>query len=571
MWWATVSRSTMTKGQGDSDGIDAFAGWAAALDLSDVPDDVVRLAEAQVANQLGGAFAARPSDGDALTAAIRADAADGSATLLTGGTADPATAIAANQTLAMLHDNDDYMFMAHAGQSAVFSSLALAEHHGRDADAFLRAVIVADELAGRLGASTLVGPHNGQMWAHVHAAATAAATVLLAPGAEGTDAGTGSPGARAGTAGALADAVRHALYEPVYPTEPAFMDGESKALTAANASASGLNAGRLALGGGRGAPDALTGAHGFLDALSFLPFPEMLTGWGDSWVTRTLCVKPSPGCAYMQAPMQAYREATGDRDLGPDDVAAIDVGASLPTVVMEAVSRPHRSTGRVTPVNATFSVPYSLAAGIVAGEYDDGALSREAIDDDLTALHQVAERVALDHDWSHTAALFDGVAEALDARAMLGARGRLETLRGLRTFREEHARVSTAREAWKLVSGGHLRAVVGALRPAERWPEPDLRHADFDAMRFDFGASVTVETRDGEELSAKVRAHDGACGDTVEERRGVAERKLKRAVSPPAYREAAEDLAAVAMDLEGRALGELGDAIAEAADEFPDG
>lgn len=93
----------------------------------------------------------------------------------------------------------------------------MAEHEGADAQAFLSAVVAADEVGGRLGASCLLGPLNGQMWTFIHlvSAAAAAARIL------GLDASR--------TAHALAIA----LAQPPFALQPGFMLPTSKLLSAA--------------------------------------------------------------------------------------------------------------------------------------------------------------------------------------------------------------------------------------------------------------------------------------------------------------------------------------------------
>ncbi|MFW5929821.1 MAG: hypothetical protein ACOCT0_05315, partial [Halobacteriota archaeon] len=188
------------------DALDAYGEWAAELDLSDVPDDVVRLAEIQVAGQVAAAEAgsevhARDGD-DAYSRAFRRAAASCS------------------------QDYDDYLFAGHTGHSAVWASVEACRERELDGAALLESVVVANELEGRLGAAATVGPHNGQMWAFLHAAGAAAVLARLDGDAE-----------------AVADAVRLALYSPEHPFDAGFMDGHAKDYTAAAPTARGMRLG----------------------------------------------------------------------------------------------------------------------------------------------------------------------------------------------------------------------------------------------------------------------------------------------------------------------------------------
>src|SRR5205807_9786649 len=183
-----------------------------------------------------------------------------------------------------------------------------------------------------------------------------------------------------------------------------FMAPDSKLLTAAEPTLAGVRAARLAAAGVTGPLDAFEHREGFLSAFADAPLPGMLGGLGTGWATRTLCVKPYPGCAYLDTTVDALLE------LGPPpaaDIERIVVEASLLTCEMDRMSRPYASVsesdGTVpTPVTINFSVPWNVAVTLVAGE-----LTPEQISDDWLAAHgdelrSVASRVRLQHDWALT-------------------------------------------------------------------------------------------------------------------------------------------------------------------------
>src|SRR5207247_2289248 len=98
--------------------------------------------------------------------------------------------------------------------SSVWAAKAFA---AGDEERRLVAQIAGNELAGRLGAALLLGPHNGQFWASIHCASGAAAAGV----AMGLDADR------------LAHALAIALYQPPYGLLPGFMGPRTKLLTAA--------------------------------------------------------------------------------------------------------------------------------------------------------------------------------------------------------------------------------------------------------------------------------------------------------------------------------------------------
>jgi len=465
-----------------------FADWAEGFGVDDAPDDVVEAAKLQVCNALAAAYASTRTDGDELTREVRERAPDGKATVVGGGSSDAVTAYYLNSVLSMHHDYDDYLFMAHTGHSAVLASLAVCEENGAGGDELLRAVVAANELEGRLGASVVVGPHNGQTWSFVHQAGAAAATALV----EGGD---------------VAEALSVALYNPPFPLEPGFMSGDSKSTTATTGCA-GIRAARLAASGATGAPDVLGAEKGFYDRFSYLPFPELLSGFGASWVTQSLSYKPYPGCAYVQTPVELVEGM--DMDVRADEVESVVVEAPLLTCGMEEMSRPHRSADRLPPSNVTFSVPYTVAAAVVSDGYGVDALSRSWIRENREALDDVAEKVELRHGWRYTVEALEGMTDAVALDDLLAERSVREKVAGLRDFREEHSRVSATNEVARLLRSGRLRDFLGSFSSPVGGDGFDLADARFDEFAFRFGASVEVDAVGTQ--TAEATSHTGAAG-----------------------------------------------------------
>src|SRR3954453_7925793 len=150
--------------------------------------------------------------------------------------------------------------MGHTGHSAVWAARALAG----DGDAALAAQVAGNELAGRLGAALLLGPHNGQFWSSIHcASAAAAAGVAL-----------GLPPGRP------AHALAIALYQPAYGLWPGVMGPDSKLLPAAEPALAGARAALLAAEGVTGALDVVEHPRGLLANFSYVPRPAMLGALG---------------------------------------------------------------------------------------------------------------------------------------------------------------------------------------------------------------------------------------------------------------------------------------------------
>src|SRR3954468_4485905 len=295
--------------------------WAAALTAAEIPADVRTRAELQ-RRSIEAAAAA----GAKAASSFVEVAPDG-----------PLGQIYASAAASMAHDWDDYLYMGHTGHSAVPTARAFSDDPARA----LVAQTAANEVAGRLGLALFVGPHNGQFWASIHCAGAAvAAGVALGLDAE-----------------QLAHALAIALYEPPYGLWPGFMGPSSKLLTAAEPAVQGARAALLAADGVRGALDIIEDDRGLLTHLAFIRREGAFGGLGDVWLTDTLAFKPRPGCAYLQAAVDASLRA----DVAAADVREVEIASGYLTMAMEALGE----RAGLTPVGVTFSARLSVATALV--------------------------------------------------------------------------------------------------------------------------------------------------------------------------------------------------------------
>ncbi len=489
-----------------------LAAWAAAVRYEDIPPRVVEKARLQILNVLASIHAGTVN-GQAMAAAravVYRKIPGPSTVFPTGEKTTAEEAVFANGALAMALDYDDYLFMGHTGHSAVLVSLALAEETGASMRDLLTAQVAANELAGRLGASVLVGPHNGQLWAYIHLVGAAAAAGRL----------LGLDHER------MAHALAVSLYQPVFPLYPGFMGPGSKVLTAAAPSVTGIRAARFAAEGLTGPLNVLDDDKGFFRYFSYRPLPYMLTGLGRSWVTDTLSYKPYPGCAYVDTTLDALLEILGrykkehSAPLDPREVERVEVEASILTVEMDNLSAAHRPSGRLAPINVNFSIPLNVAVALVAGRHSAEELSDRWLGEHEKEVRDLCARVNLRHDWKFTTRMADAVNSAFGGQDPIGhlrigdltrVRKELKGSRGGTPLRLGRFFKDTEPEERGFLTGdvwGRLKGLAGLSRPAPF----DLGQVDFDKFRFPFGARVTLATRDGEILSAEQAIPFGASG-----------------------------------------------------------
>ena len=489
--------------------VERLAGWAADLRLEDVPEPVLELCRSQ-RRSVVAAMAASASDDAArrVLDGVASWAGDGPVELPGIKRAIAVDdAIYAATVLSIALDFDDYACFAHTGHSAVLVPALIAAETGASGPEQLVAQVVANEVEARLGGACLLGPLNGQLWSFVHAAgASLAAGRLL-----------GLDGAR------LAHALAIALYQAPRPTVPGFMGPDSKLLTAADPTVTGLRAARLAAAGVTGPLDALDHPRGFFDAFAYAALPNLLGGLGEGWATKTLSIKRYPGCAYVDTLVDALLELG---PLDPDEVRSVDVDAGLLTCEMDALSRGYLGgNGPPTPVTVNFSVPWNVAIAVVAGAVTPTQLDPGWLAENHAALARVAGVVTLHHDWPMTLRTADAMAPVLAPRALVDGTSRSRLAAAVRRLRRDHEGLRTSpRDAMSLVRslrGVDLRQARDATSGRRLWDPGAL-----DRFAMTFPARVRVVRRDGSDLVAEADVPLGGAGSPREDPHAASREKL---------------------------------------------
>lgn len=434
------------------------AEWTASVRYEDLSASVIERARLQAASVTAAVIAGADATANVRRASVRWGSGD-DATLIPGGERVPLhTACYVNAAASVAFDFDDYLFAGHTGHSAVLGALAVGETTGASGRDVLAAQVVGNEVGGRLGAAMLLGPHNGQMWTYIHALAGACVAGRLL----GLDSGR------------IGHAIGLALAQPPYPLAPAFFGPDSKALMASGPLVEGVRAAELAAEGVTGADDILGDPAGFLARVGARPLALAFTGFGSAWVTESLTYKLYPGCAYVDAPvdafgeiLEAFRAKTG-RDLMAGDVGTIAVESTIFTDGMERMGAPSRRDDRIRATDVNFSVALSLGVLIACGRIASGTLSPPSLERNRDAILRVADRVS--------------VASTDEMNARVGGLGDVG--------------IDTARIAD---------------------PDTTLDGADFSRFRMRFPARVTLETTAGERFSAEVEIPAGAAGRPLAE------------------------------------------------------
>lgn len=297
-----------------------------------------------------------------------------------GAPADARTAALINGTASHTVEVDDIFSpgLYHPGVATVPAALALAESVGASGPALLRAIVVGYEVGDRIARA--VNPAHYRHW-HSTAtvghfgAATAAAAVL------GLDAGRTAHALA--TVATMAAGLRHAFSS----------DAMTKPLHAGRAAEAGVLAALAAAEGVTGVPDMLEGARGFGAAMSgevdWAPATDTL---GSEWLIRRTTRKAHACCGHSFPALDAVRLLMDRHGVGPDDIAAIEVGGYRATVEICGNPDPRSAA------EGRFSLPWCAAVMARTGAVTPAAFTDAALADRETRALAARVSVAVDEE-----------------------------------------------------------------------------------------------------------------------------------------------------------------------------
>jgi 2-methylcitrate dehydratase PrpD len=361
----------------------ALARYVALTPETAVPDGVREHATLVLADTVGAIL------GGSREPEIRrlhgsANRAPGPATVLGEGfrRVEPWWAIVANGLAGTMLELDEGNRFArgHPGIHVLPAALAEAERLGRSGAALLAALIVGYDVAARLGGGAPVRP--GMHMHGVHGAVGAAAAVarLRELDAEATARALGvAAGLTLGTSWrtALGGATVRNAYAGV-------------------AGANGWLSVDLAVAGITPLPDMLGEIFGRISGTG-LDSAAILDGLGDRFEISRNYFKRQACCRYNHPAVDAMEEILAVTPVTWEDVLSIQVSAAALGATMS-------DRDPVGALGAKFSIPYSLAARLVLGSWDDcgvGAFQEPALSD--ARVRTLARRVEVVEDPALTA------------------------------------------------------------------------------------------------------------------------------------------------------------------------
>ncbi|MBI4516399.1 MAG: MmgE/PrpD family protein [Deltaproteobacteria bacterium] len=359
-----------------------IAEWVKQAKFEDLPRRVVEECKNQILSVVASVHAGHFADaGRAVARTVKEWAGAKEATLMPSGERTSVFhAIFGNAALSMALDYDDYLFAGHTGHSAVLTTMAVAEKIGGSGKDFMLAQTLANEVEGRVGASVLLGPLNGQLWSFIHLIGSAVVTSKLM-GLEQEQ---------------IQSAIGIAMLQPNYGLFPGFFGSEAKTLMASMTAPLGVQAAELAANGLRGCPDILEHPQGFVQQFSPTPLMGAYEGLGRVWLTDTLCYKVYPGCAYIDTIIDCILALARQHSIDARKVRAIHIAASPLTLGMEALSAAYVRGPGTSPITLNFSVGYNAAVALMDRDLGPRQFTRDRIKDPAT--WELAAKVHLTQD-----------------------------------------------------------------------------------------------------------------------------------------------------------------------------
>lgn len=454
-----------------------LARWARDLTPSDIPPSVMLRARLQ---HLSTAGAVRAVKGRPVAHALaRVSRGGGKTPRITGGSSSVREAVRTHAGLASWLSYDDTLFLANASPGGVSAAWAAAEGH--TLGEVLCATVVANEIAGRVGASLLLGPAQGPANAVVHAVASAAALGWL----QGLDADE------------LAHALALSMSVPATGTwHAALGGGMGRAMLAANPAVAGVDAVAQAQAGVKGSLDLLDARDGLLGALSWAPLRAAFTGLGSAWLTETLAFSLIPANLWHQVPIQSVGEIlrrhvkASDKRLRVDQIERIEVSTTAFGWALEQKMADHPG---LDPASVPLSLRRSVGALVVAYELGPDQLEPAWLEKNRDDISEVARRVDVSHDWRHTLKLVDHMVDVLSP--LLAGVTSAELVQASHLAKASFGLSLPRPGAAELL--GVLQSRPDRLLERLKHSSGDLSHARLREFQFQYGSDVKLYTTRG--------------------------------------------------------------------------
>ncbi|RTL60252.1 MAG: hypothetical protein EKK37_05285 [Sphingobacteriales bacterium] len=488
--------------------IEQLSEWIEKFTIKDVPVTTQEQAKLQVLDCVASIAAGfRSHAGQKIYAALNELSCNGGKhyILPTGEYWSLENAVYLHSSLINALELDNFCYMGHLSESAFPVALSVAEKLKTGEDAFLAALICAQEVSGRLGAYLASGPLQGHMRSFIHRIGAAVATVKLYQ----------SP------AHVIANAIAIALSSPELPMFPASFSPDTKINCVSSATVEGLRSAFLAMKSFEASLDIIEHPAGFVKNFSRLKYiPGFWQSLGKTWSIDSLSFKYYSSCAYSQGPVNAVLNAAETRKIYVNEIKAIHLHSPILTVVMEEFSVPHYKAG-LTQVNINFSTKRSVSAALLYNGLDGNFFADRNDEQYHEQINQLSERVFIHHSWKHTIEMIMGMDACLENAGYPGVfdTGTSDkTMKYLKKVYKNRTLFQSSewKEFLKLPKGYlayFLKRILKSYAGHKGWTRLKSFENDLSKLQFRVGSTAHIHLHSGEVLTGECTVPKGFAGD----------------------------------------------------------
>ncbi|AOM81849.1 MmgE/PrpD family protein [Salisediminibacterium beveridgei] len=327
-----------------------IASYVKQLDLSDVPEDVVKQAKRLLLDTLSTTVRGKCSEeAEILRQVVPQLGGGGNCTvILENRTYPPPQAALMNAVMAHAYelDDTDRRTFYHAGAPVISAALAAAEDRNASGKQLLEGILAGYEVSVRI--ADAVNPSHRTRGFHT----------------TGTVGTFGAGIAAAKIFGLSEQEFQYTLGHSGTQAAGLFEflnDGSmTKRLHPGKAAWNGVFAAQLAEGGMTGPVTILEGRHGFLNVTADKTDPAMLTDrLGEDYRIQRIGIKRHAACRYAHTPIDAALDLQREKSLDVERIRSVNIKMS---------ERNFSQTGKATAstlVAAQLSSPYAVAVALV--------------------------------------------------------------------------------------------------------------------------------------------------------------------------------------------------------------
>jgi 2-methylcitrate dehydratase PrpD len=505
--------------------------WIVNLRYEDIPDLVIHFAKLSLLDCVSAICAgSRSSAGIRLKKALMSVETGGPYTMIPFGECWSLNNVLYYHS-AMINalELDNFVFMGHIGQSSASVSLALGEAEKVPGKDLLLAFIASVEVAGRLSANLVSGPHQGHMRAFIHRIASATVVSKLCKFDEKT------------TANALAIS----LSMPEFPLYPACFSSDTKVICTSSPTVEGVKGSFMAREGMEGPLDIIEHPAGFFTYFSYSDIIPDIWNWlGRTWSILTLSVKNYATCAYAQGPVCSAVNLKRSYEFSGEEIKNVNIYAPVVSVIMEKFSVPHLGAS-ITPVNTHFSVIRSTAAALISGELTGDYYQEGEFEKRIKGIGDLSGRCSLRHDWQMTIDLLKGMDAGLENPGKPGFLSLGSSQKTFKRFKKafgsrpligwhdlfEIPKINSSDQLYFLKR--YLRSVsfFGSGQRTDKNIEHEFSHeGDLSKMVFNLSGRVEVNLKSGKRIESYCMLPPGFTNDAGREK--VIRNKFHREAIP---------------------------------------